>query len=424
MIKRQKLKMRCLLLFTVFMYLITGSTFLGAQALDLIATNPAEPEQLVQLIGNDFGAGQIKYYKFPDPDMSSATPPSNEKTEADITQSPTDSIKSVKTTANSITAPMPGSEFGMYILWAYNNGLSQPKIVNKTEIFGVAPKVINTNAAYPDEYNEVIITGKNLTHKLGTSITDARVYIGSTDVTEYIHQANPYIIRLDLSSVNISSGTYDVWVTNNHGGEWGWTRYASAITVESSLWWGNAIDVQDSPYNCNPNDSLPDHVGLQQAIDDAFSGGHCVHLSGTGTYIIGDGHDLEIRGNDMRIYGDVTIKYESGQQETGLASSIFYLQGKNIILENFKIDGSKSVSKAIAIEPGSENVENCIWRAQAEEACDSSRIIRVSLPDTISWTEPLGGLVWVLLRRGCWEDCFEEGRKGPLKVRCGAVKGS
>src|SRR5208283_1753142 len=100
-----------------------------------------------------------------------------------------------------------------------------------------------------------------------------------------VTQVNPYKVTFTVPG-NLSAGSYEVWIHNGHGGQYGWSGPLQ-FTVDATAayqWNGTVRNVKNAPYNAQGNGVADDTAAIQSAVN-ACSAGDIVYLP-AGTYLI------------------------------------------------------------------------------------------------------------------------------------------
>jgi len=143
-------------------------------------------------------------------------------------------VKSEETTATAVIDE--NYKYGIYLVWAENNsGMSYPVRVN-------APEIDWTDKTVVSQGGQVSIYGENLSFNNSTEISN--VYIENYGYAE-VAFVNPYKVTFTVPS-DIKNGSYNVYVHNGHGGEYGWSDKLT-FTVDSSvsqIWTGDTHTVK------------------------------------------------------------------------------------------------------------------------------------------------------------------------------------
>jgi hypothetical protein len=130
-----------------------------------------------------------------------------------------DQAKIWKLTPSLLTMTLPASlPYGMFLIWVENaNGAGAPVAVNRTNPQWIGPL---GNSALRGSLKRVF--GKDLSTGHGT--TQSFVYIqpksGGVFTAATVTRVEPYAVEFTVP--NLPDGTYNVYVHNGHGGQYGW----------------------------------------------------------------------------------------------------------------------------------------------------------------------------------------------------------
>ena len=177
---------------------------------------------------------------------------------------------------NLSSANTPNS---MYLLWAENaDGYSSAVAINKADAWWVGP-----NQASADQ--TVSVYGQNLTF----SPTDGLswVYItqagSSTGQWATVTSANPYQVSFVVPA-GLAAGSYQVWVHNGHGGEYGWSSPMTLGVVAPPAANGPVFNVLN--YGAIGNGTTDDTLAFQTAINQTYDYPSSTVYVPAGNYVI------------------------------------------------------------------------------------------------------------------------------------------
>jgi predicted outer membrane repeat protein len=165
-----------------------------------------------------------------------------------------------------ITLPAEMPAWSTYLIWVGNDeGWSNPIVVNQTEVWWVGPESVRAEQS-------TSIFGRNLAHDNldstetgGSSALNTRIFIeedvAEPDAGQWITptSVNPY--KIDFDVPELDPGTYNIWVHNGHGGEYGWSQ-AATLTIEDPAIVKRPFDTGNAIYNIT-NDTVDDPPGTQ-----------------------------------------------------------------------------------------------------------------------------------------------------------------
>jgi hypothetical protein len=190
-----------------------------------------------------------------------------------------DTIEQIGSGIASVNLAAGNTANSMYLVWAENaDGYSAPVAVNKTTAWWIGP-----SQAAPGQ--TVSVYGENLTYTATDGLS--WVYItqagSSTGQWATVSSANPYQVQFTVPD-SLTAGTYQVWVHNGHGGEYGWSSPMS-LTV------GAALAFNGPTYNVTNygavGDGVTDDTAAFQAAINAAQGtpGSTIYVP-AGTYVL------------------------------------------------------------------------------------------------------------------------------------------
>lgn len=173
-----------------------------------------------------------------------------------------------------------GMPNGMYLVWPQNRiGTGAPVAINRTDAWWVGPESSTKG-------DTVFVFGQNLTYP-GTYAPGALtplVYLVSADSAgeTYLPQvtsANPY--RVGFSTSEVNPGSYEVWVHNGAGGDFGWSG-PLPLTVSAA-----------SPWNCQSSGPSTFNVRSYGALGNGITDDTTAittTIIAAGTYASNAGH--------------------------------------------------------------------------------------------------------------------------------------
>lgn len=212
-------------------------------------------------------------------------------------------VSVLKPNYTSLLIPNTLHANGVYLLWLKNrNGYGIPYIINKPETWwlGFSQMAVGQTC---------YLFGCRLTNDWANG--DSNIYIKASDgsgVWATITDANPY--RLAFTVPSLDNGEYEVWVHNNHGGEYGWAGPLTLTIADPVSYDDTTIDVTDAPYSAVGDGVTDDTASIQAAINATPATGKVYFPNGT--YLVTDTLD---NVEDIRIEGEskagTTILVES-----------------------------------------------------------------------------------------------------------------
>ena len=218
----------------------------------------------------------------------------------------------------AITLPASLPPWSTYLVWPKNEaGYGNPVVINRTEIWWINPEDKVSRGGL------VSVFGRNLSHGGGTSASwiyvkppgGAGQWIIPTTVT-------PYRVQFTVPG-SLSTGAYEVWVHNGHGGSLGWSGPITLNVEEAFAWDGDIFNVRDFGAT---GDGVTDDADAIRAANYAAliareqSGRHPTLYFPAGTYLMRYGFALE---HELRYLGDgrdrTTLKCRSDFNSPGRA---------------------------------------------------------------------------------------------------------
>ncbi len=239
--------------------------------------------QLSGYTGSDFGK-DTRFYAWRQSDMLDG-----ELVDVETLRLDTDNIQAAVRLAED------AGEYSMLLLWAQNSsGVGYPVAINQTEAWW------GSNAGTRGD--TVSVFGRNLSYHDATyeGTNTAWVYlkpsVGSGTWAE-VTAANPYKVDYTVPA-GLSNGTYEVWVHNGHGGDYGWSKSPSALTVSDPVTWTGTIRNVMS-YGAT-GDGVTDDSSFIQAAVSACQAGDQLYFP-AGTYLSPTSFTVP---SGVRTYGD------------------------------------------------------------------------------------------------------------------------
>ncbi|HEY3377418.1 MAG TPA: LamG-like jellyroll fold domain-containing protein, partial [Armatimonadota bacterium] len=170
--------------------------------------------------------------------------------------------------------------WGMYLMWPQNgDGYGAPVAVNRTDAWWLGPKKAT-------QYQVISVFGRNLSHDNGTGT--AWVYLKQTSGGAYTgfvtpSTVDPYKVSFAVPA-GCTSGTYEVWAHNGHGGSYGWSGPLTLTVYNDPGWTSTEFNV--TAYGATGGDTTDDTTAIQHALNAAAaSTGSTVYFP-SGTYYI------------------------------------------------------------------------------------------------------------------------------------------
>lgn len=329
------------------------------------APESAGPNETVQIVGENFDSHQAQLYRLPDADPDQLIDEVEEGqigTEADLDADAVDWTPMPLASAqdNVMSAVVPADvPYGQYAITTRNEGGLAANVAfqNRTEVL----------FAYPDRINqtrdrEIRVIGVNLSYDNGSDKSYVFLKDASGHATAVTTKSvSKYEVAFDLPT-GLADGSYEVWTTNGHGGQYGWGA-VQTVDVYSESAPAASFDVRD--YGAIANDNAPDTAAIQGAIDAAANGGGGTVNVPAGTFLL-DGSltikpkvTLEGTGRDSGGGIASVLRYVTGDpigdSPGGQGNQIMTVQSETTI-EGLKIVGSVSVDRGIVLVDGSHDI--------------------------------------------------------------------
>jgi hypothetical protein len=220
----------------------------------------------------------------------SALPPANQNSDTQfVTYSQTsssngaltlDPIVQMGSGVASATLSSQNDSNSMYFLWARNaNGFSAPVAINKTTAWWLGP-----STAGPGQ--TVSVYGENLTFSATDGLSWVYITQAGSNTGQWatVSSANPYCVSFTVPT-NLSAGTYQVWVHNGHGGEYGWSSPMNLTVAAPWQYTGAVFNVQN--YGAVADGATDDTAAFNAAIQAAIAAGgaNTIYVP-AGTYVV------------------------------------------------------------------------------------------------------------------------------------------
>ncbi len=197
-----------------------------------------------------------------------------------------------------IRLPAALPDDAMYLLWPRNNaGFGRPLAINRTELWWVGPNVATRGQT-------VSAFGRNLARYKSTHIgtNTSWVYLkpsGGAGQWLTVTAANPNKVDFTVPA-SLANGTYEIWIHNGRGGEYGWSGPQTLTVNDGVQWTGGILNVQS--YGV-VGDGYTDDTAAINALITANRGSRCTLYFPSGTYIISaqlaDLYGIRLLGDGM-----------------------------------------------------------------------------------------------------------------------------
>jgi hypothetical protein len=286
-------------------------------------------------------------------------------TGSDSTEAPA-SIERLDGLAAAISLPANLPAWSTYLIWPMNSaGYGPPIAVNRTDAWWVGPDQAPAG-------DTVSVYGRNLSHANGT--TASWVYIkppGAAGQWAAVTSVNPYRVQFTVPS-SLAPGTYEVWVHNGHGGNYGWSGPLAFTVAPAYSWNGDTFNVQS--YGALGDGATDDTNAIAAAYAAAVTESQQTGLHPTlyfpaGTYMMRYGFALT---SNCRFLGDgmnLTILRCNAAWANppapgeGLKIGLFYGNGgtvHDVAIQGLTLDaGNNFIS-------GGSYLLDCVWDAGSD----------------------------------------------------------
>jgi hypothetical protein len=193
--------------------------------------------------------------------------------------------------SSGVLATIPSNEPGdsMYLVWPENSsGIGAPIVVNGTQA-----QWMGSVSATPA--STVSVYGRNMANGAGESWVYLQPSSG-TGEWAVVTSANAYRVQFTLPANFTPGSTYQVWVYNGHGGNYGWSVPLN-LTVAAPTSWSSTVNVKS--FGATGNGVTNDGPAIETALH-SLSANQTLYFP-AGTYVV-DGEQL-LLPNNVRIEG-------------------------------------------------------------------------------------------------------------------------
>jgi uncharacterized delta-60 repeat protein len=167
-------------------------------------------------------------------------------------------------TANGVTMTISSTELAnsMFLVWPVNaNGVGSPIAVNATHATWVGPGTASDGQT-------VSVYGQNLSN--GAATPQSWVFLqptgGGAGQWATVTSVNPYQVQFTIPS-NLANGTYQVWVNNGLGAQYGWSQAPPTLTIAATTSWPSQYEVNVKNYGAIGNGVADDGPAILSAIN-------------------------------------------------------------------------------------------------------------------------------------------------------------
>jgi hypothetical protein len=166
-------------------------------------------------------------------------------------------------------------EWSMVLVYPTDDGTGRPAVLNRAEPWSALPR-------NPASGETVSVIGRNLSHDDGTE--SAWVYLkpkGEQTTGEWaaVQAVNPYKVDFTVPE-NLDPGTYEVWLHNGHGGQYGWCPLHAAyggttnitnhyIDVGAGTAWSDGTTIDVTEEGADPAAGTDDTEAIMSALQQA-----------------------------------------------------------------------------------------------------------------------------------------------------------
>jgi hypothetical protein len=239
----------------------------------------------------------------------------------------------------STIVPTQLPSWSSYIVWPKNGSTyGLPFMLNRTDAWWMTDEATVGSTAS--------IYGRNLSHENGTSTSYVYIKpVGNVSGQWVTPTAvNPY--KVDFTVPSLSTGTYEVWAHNGHGGSFGWSG-PQTFSVISNPFAGqssNVFNVKTS-YGAVGNGIADDTTAIQNAIAAAAAAAPATVYFPAGTYLVNESLSL---GNNVSWLGDgkdttfikASSAFAGDSDTTPLVFAVEYTPIHNVEIKNITIDAN------------------------------------------------------------------------------------
>jgi polygalacturonase len=242
-----------------------------------------------------------------------------------------DTIQQLSPNIASVTLASNNTPNSMYLLWAVNaDGYSAPVAVNKTDAWWVGPNSASAGQT-------ISVYGQNLTY----TATDGSSWVfitkagSNTGQWASVVSANPYKVDFVVPA-NLGNGTYQVWVHNGHGGEYGWSSPVTLTVANPVVFNGPVLNVES--FGAIGNGVTDDTAAFQAAITAAGKLTNATVYVPAGNYLVS-----QINLGSEQLLGDgqgKTVILETPSTTTSTTPYAMLWLSSNSQVKNLTLDSN------------------------------------------------------------------------------------
>jgi hypothetical protein len=201
----------------------------------------------------------------------------------------------------------------MYMVWPESKASSQgnvdalvgaPIMLNRTQTTWIAtnPDLVNSDQTLSASAGGVVsVYGRSLSNN-ATSFIYLQPTSGTgqwiTATNGSATTVNPYEVQFTLPS-GLAAGTYDVWINNGLGGNYGWSHAPTQIKVTTASRWNTNTNTYNvvTVYHADPTGHTNAYAAISSALTDAGNNPGSTVFFPAGTYNITSSSPLALPAN-------------------------------------------------------------------------------------------------------------------------------
>lgn len=226
--------------------------------------------------------------------------------------------------------------YSMYMVWTKKgSNYSQPVRINQPQLWWVSDTTVEPG-------QKLFIYGANLSHLNGTS--ESHVYIREKGADKNTRSTEIKVLKVDpyrvtcLLPTNLPTGkSYELWVHNGHGGDYGWAEPLTFTAEPAKKAEPKTINVKTAG-GAKGDGTTDDTMAIMAAFDEA-NAGDVVYFP-AGTYVISSSiyinEAVTIRGERKE-----TTKILTAAAFTDSKQSVFNISNFPTVIENLSFVDDK-----------------------------------------------------------------------------------